>query len=745
MVATREVDIYREDAKTQHTLLTPQQREDFIKPYLTPPRMVHATTQKRFSRSLGAFFSNKIYLLVFAIIHLVFAVYIRIRLTYHVIFDRVLAILYYHHRAPELIKQDVKGLSRLPEHLSVILELRGEDRGRAGLESLMDEVAEISAWCTCAAIPMLSIYEKSGILKNYIPHLHRAISYKMRSYFGRENPSVQIGAPSFLSVLLLSADDGRSTLVDLTKTLTEMSQRKKLSPNDITQDLVDAEITESVMNEPDLLVLFGPYVQLQGFPPWHIRLTEIYHVEDNNGVGYQVFLRALHNNTPFTPSSTFPQAALVSTSQSDEQAPESATTPVQQAVSTTSPLPEITPWPEPSVTPTSQEVAIIWTISEDSMNSEAVSPLSQGHPLLPTITAVPTRSLSIVSITITTTTHTRNPTITITMAAASSGTVSSKPRTRSSGRYVRQGKILAGVFGGLGGIALAAFCIWVFLRKTKDKTARLRAGQTDDDPSMAGKDANRAGEYFSKDDGMYLVSNPGETSGPAIHIYGPSIPATPVGGESRNAKHVAFTAPPSTLTSSCLASSSNSYPSIGTVLKVTNPDPPEPEPASAGLADGGAASTVAEIPSSPQREPVNPSDNASPPIGDGGTRTPAGTINSAKRPVSPEDAPVDGANQGSLMTAPSTETSATAEIDGSAADPLQPLHGQNSDGINSSTDSPALMPANVTDSSARGSRGEDINEVGYLSVAGTIIVVGLVRPENEYLVLFPVGFRRGNG
>lgn len=74
-----------------------------------------------------------------------------------------------------------------------------------------------------------------------------------------------------------------------------MSQRKKLAPNDISLDLVDAEITEIVMGEPDLLVLFGPHVELQGYPPWQVRLTEIYHVQDNTGVGYQVFLRALHS------------------------------------------------------------------------------------------------------------------------------------------------------------------------------------------------------------------------------------------------------------------------------------------------------------------------------------------------------------------------------------------------------------------------------------------------------------------
>jgi dehydrodolichyl diphosphate syntase complex subunit NUS1 len=98
-----------------------------------------------------------------------------------------------------------------------------------------------------------------------------------------------------LSILLLSSEDGRDSLVDLTKTLAEMSQRSKITSNDISIDLVDAEISESVMGEPDLLVLFGPTVELSGYPPWQLRLTEIFHVQDNAGVGYQVFLRALYN------------------------------------------------------------------------------------------------------------------------------------------------------------------------------------------------------------------------------------------------------------------------------------------------------------------------------------------------------------------------------------------------------------------------------------------------------------------
>ncbi len=85
----------------------------------------------------------------------------------------------------------------------------------------------------------------------------------------------KLNSAASLTVLLLSAEDGRDVLVDLTRTLAAMAQRDKLSPDDIGAELIDAELSESVMSEPDLLVVFGPRVQLQGYPPWQLRLTEI--------------------------------------------------------------------------------------------------------------------------------------------------------------------------------------------------------------------------------------------------------------------------------------------------------------------------------------------------------------------------------------------------------------------------------------------------------------------------------------
>ncbi|KAF2270578.1 Undecaprenyl diphosphate synthase [Lojkania enalia] len=83
-------------------------------------------------------------------------------------------------------------------------------------------------------------------------------------------------------------------MIDLTKTLSDMAQKGSLDPRQVDVDLIDAELCEAVSTEPDLLVLFSPTVALKGYPPWQLRLTEIFHMPDNKGVNYQVFLRALY-------------------------------------------------------------------------------------------------------------------------------------------------------------------------------------------------------------------------------------------------------------------------------------------------------------------------------------------------------------------------------------------------------------------------------------------------------------------
>lgn len=144
-----------------------------------------------------------------------------------------------------------------------------------------------------------------GVLKRYMPQTHRAITQKLKRWFGNyRSPTVSLHArgaepvqpasrQAALNVLLLSAEDGREAMVDLTKVFAHMAQRDKISTMDITSDLIDNELSEAVMPEPDVLLSFEPFVDLQGYPPWPIRLTEIFASPDNQGVNYQVFLRGL--------------------------------------------------------------------------------------------------------------------------------------------------------------------------------------------------------------------------------------------------------------------------------------------------------------------------------------------------------------------------------------------------------------------------------------------------------------------
>lgn len=109
------------------------------------------------------FLRRQFHLLIFIVVHALFSLYIRLRQAYHTVGNCIYSIYYYHHRTPELIQRDVKGLSRLPNHISVVLTL--EDHKRDGTERLIDEAANIAAWCASAGIPHLSIYEKTGMCR----------------------------------------------------------------------------------------------------------------------------------------------------------------------------------------------------------------------------------------------------------------------------------------------------------------------------------------------------------------------------------------------------------------------------------------------------------------------------------------------------------------------------------------------------------------------------------------------------
>lgn len=233
---------------------------------------------------------------------------------YHYSMIKFYTLIYYPNKSPQVIREDVNKLTRIPKRMSCILDLKHTDDENGGVEGLINNIGELTAWSISAGIPDLIIYEYNGVLINdyqtYLPQIIKHLNKSLANYFGSESvPFFSIRIPHknliiyshgdstttkpHLQISLLSRTDGKPTIVELTRTMSELAINKELSINDISIELIDEELIELVGPEPDLLINFGPNLDLQEYPPWHIRLTEIYWEPDNQDVNYAIFLRAL--------------------------------------------------------------------------------------------------------------------------------------------------------------------------------------------------------------------------------------------------------------------------------------------------------------------------------------------------------------------------------------------------------------------------------------------------------------------
>lgn len=228
---------------------------------------------------------------------------------------RFLNIAYNTNSDPSVINSDVNKLQKIPHKIASILTFKSEQEENGGIGGLCNDTSSLVIWCLASGIPYLQVYEHDGNLKKSIPQLRESIVETLVSNFGTDSiPKFLIKIPHLnlkfegaydgeygngytggydIEISLLSYVDGRPTIVELTKVLGELCQRGELKVEDITIDFIDKELKELVGDEPDLIVSFQPSLDLNGFPPWHIRLSEMYWEPDNERVSYAVFLRAL--------------------------------------------------------------------------------------------------------------------------------------------------------------------------------------------------------------------------------------------------------------------------------------------------------------------------------------------------------------------------------------------------------------------------------------------------------------------
>ncbi|KAG0207617.1 hypothetical protein BGX28_001208 [Mortierella sp. GBA30] len=97
-----------------------------------------------------------------------------------------------------------------------------------------------------------------------------------------------------LDVVILSERDGHDRLAGSVRAMGRAALRKEIRSEDITMDMLDKQYSYE-LSEPELMIIFKDDLDLSSYPPWHLRLTEIFHHPDQAIIPqYTMFLQALH-------------------------------------------------------------------------------------------------------------------------------------------------------------------------------------------------------------------------------------------------------------------------------------------------------------------------------------------------------------------------------------------------------------------------------------------------------------------
>lgn len=161
---------------------------------------------------------------------------------------------------------------KTPKHIAMSLT---NEANHLDLQS----VAKLYCWSKLIGTRYVTLYDELGKLKDSQKELLKYIEYELEN-IGCEKPI------RFLDGLdVISRTDGAQRYLDHIRKLV------KLKPDEIDYDLVNESLGWS--SDPELLISFGSPLKLYGFPPWPLRLTEIFHIPTHRSIPQKIFVDIL--------------------------------------------------------------------------------------------------------------------------------------------------------------------------------------------------------------------------------------------------------------------------------------------------------------------------------------------------------------------------------------------------------------------------------------------------------------------
>ncbi|EFA81289.1 hypothetical protein PPL_05268 [Heterostelium album PN500] len=199
----------------------------------------------------------------------------------------------------------------VPHHLAVIIDINHAD---------FSKIVDILAWSVIAGIQRITIFENTGILKQHIDTIQSMLEQrkltsksttsstkqqneiytyhwlnKLTSTTNNNNSNTKTtdnNKPFEISIV--SNEDGKMELVNITKKYT--IDRKSNSSLQLDSNYIQANLPIHIGgadNEPQIAMDFTERNILNGFLPWHIKLTEFIKVDNFNQLYLDKYLNIL--------------------------------------------------------------------------------------------------------------------------------------------------------------------------------------------------------------------------------------------------------------------------------------------------------------------------------------------------------------------------------------------------------------------------------------------------------------------
>ena len=182
----------------------------------------------------------------------------------------------------------VPSLRKVPKHLGIIVRV-ANPYDLPEKYFTVSELYDVIIWARCAGIEHINLYDPQGYYvgrRTSIQNMLKRLNVSVMTAIEKQTRKNGILPDDYLhELLLLNKSDGKAALVNAIKSLIKTGQSVKTS-EDKTNNLanITSEEIEYAVNifgdgvcDPDMIIHVGNgAVSLEGYPPWHVRLTEIF-------------------------------------------------------------------------------------------------------------------------------------------------------------------------------------------------------------------------------------------------------------------------------------------------------------------------------------------------------------------------------------------------------------------------------------------------------------------------------------